>query len=183
MALRLLSRIRPRRRALLGALAITTGLAGLGGMPASPASASTLPASALTPQFARVLVQPFPMALVLDVQGSSTAKYAPVIMYFANSGANQTWFFIPQPNGTYLIQNRNSNMCLTTNGQAGSQLYQYTCIPGEPHQQWATKIGPTYDGYRHVIKNPAYGLCVDAYQWSSKVDGWPCNGGENQYFS
>jgi len=126
---------------------------------------------------------------LLDVSGGSTEPGAPVIDWWANGGANQAWIFQSSlyyaPN-TYEIVNQNSGQCLTTDGVAGDQLYQWPCTPWSHNQVWVSDIRGFSDGQGHAISNPAFGLVVDVYgntSWpGAAIDAWYPNGGQNQYF-
>ena len=122
--------------------------------------------------------------LLLDVSGASTSLGAGVIDWVANSGANQSWTFIPEGNDVYEIENNNSGMCLTTDGVAGDQVYQFNCY-GTPGQLWYTHLQPT--GAVATIENQSSGLYLDVNgdsPWEGTIiDTWYYNGGYNQYFA
>jgi Ricin-type beta-trefoil lectin domain-like len=77
-------------------------------------------------------------------------------------------------------------MCLTTNGLAGSQLYQWTCNGG-PRQVWEgdLELGATFSYDK--LPNPATGLVVDVKGDNAApgtpVIGWYPNGGDAQQFA
>jgi hypothetical protein len=161
-----------------GAAALTTGV--------TAASASGLAASG-------VYIQPSPSWTFfdLDVSGASTLPGAGVIQWWYNGHANQKWDFYGG-NGQYQIVNENSDMCLTTDGIAGHQLYQWPCeapanqsIDGE-YQEWDTDILNTSGVNAAEIINDQTGLFVDVYGASlgagTPIDGWYENDQWNQYF-
>jgi hypothetical protein len=172
---------RPRRAARLSAvLAVLAVPAVLVPTLAGTASASTTFTTDLTPANTGLLV--------LDVSGASTYPGAPVIDWYSNGGANQDWLFVPEANSntTYEIVNVNSNMCLTTDGVAGDQVYQDYCT-NSTNQQWGTALtqgNPT--DYWH-IQSVYSGLYLDVSgdsPWpGASIDTWYDNGGDNQYFA
>jgi len=130
--------------------------------------------------------------MVIDVQGGSTERGAPVIQWYDNGGANQHWT-LPITRAANLgdvatdtVLNQNSGMCLTTDGVAGDQLYQYPCLTtasGEPFptQEWEVKRvnanGVTWGS--DVLRNPSSGLVVDvsqsSYRPGAPIIAWPEN--------
>jgi hypothetical protein len=169
---------RPRRAARISAaLAALAVPAALGAALAGPASASTAFTTHLTPNNT--------FFLLLDVSGGSTYPGAPVIDWYSNGGANQNWLFKSVNGGnTYNIINVNSNMCLTSDGVAGDQVYQEPC-DGSLLQQWQTSLTPG-NGVDYTIKNVSSGLYLDVSgnsPWAgTAIDTWPYNGGANQFF-
>jgi hypothetical protein len=171
---------RPRRAVRISAaLAVLAVPALLGATLAGPASASAGFTTHVTPNNT--------FALLLDVSGGSTYPGAPVIDWYANGGQNQNWLFLPVNGGnTYEIINVNSNMCLTTDGVAGDQVYQDYCT-NSTNQQWGTALtqgNPT--DYWH-IQSVYSGLYLDVSgdsPWpGASIDTWYDNGGDNQYFA
>jgi len=172
-------------RALAATLAVCAVIGGI-------AAAGTESASASPAMFTRTLTTAgLPFYLNLDVSQGSTSNGAPVITWWVNGGANQKWTFETVRSTPtqiiYRIRNVNSTKCLTTNGIAGGQLYQYSCFPDDPYQEWTTGIGAAFDGSAYSIRNVSFGLCVDVYGYNTlpgaKVDAWPCNSQQNQFFS
>src|SRR4051812_38080682 len=119
---------------------------------------------------------------VLDVVGGSTAAGTKVIQYSVTGGANQRWDVI----GSHII-NTKSQLCLTTPGSAGGQLYVTYCNSANSRQDWEFNV-PQYVllGQTGDIYNRATGLCVDVQGGSglagTPIIGWTATGGENQYF-
>ncbi|MBO3749802.1 RICIN domain-containing protein [Streptosporangiaceae bacterium NEAU-GS5] len=151
-----------------GAMAAAALLATSGAAHASGFSVRLSPAS-----------NPF---LFVDVSGGSRGDGAPLIQW-SISGDNQVWTF--QPSGTaYQIVNRNSGKCITSDGVAGHQLYQWACH-GTANQLWSTSLTPgNLVGY--TIKNVASNLYMDVAGSSgaqgAAIDTWTRNGGSNQFF-
>ena len=143
----------------------------------------------------KTIVGALGLDLVLDVSDASTSPGAPVITYwdkFGFSDANQYWTVYFESGDQYLIVNQNSGQCLTSDGVAGDQVYQWPCV-GSPYQEWTRS---SYDVSDPVAGNPgaladawqnlASGLVLDVYgdsPWpSAAVDTWYWNGGANQIF-
>ncbi len=117
----------------------------------------------------------------LDVQGGSTGDGAPIVQW-SLSGDNQ--FFTLQPSGSHFeLVNGHSGKCVTTDGVAGHQLYQWACH-GTDNQLWDTALTP--NGYGYAIRSVYSGLYVDVAGGSgaqgAAIDTWYWNGGYNQYF-
>ena len=126
----------------------------------------------------------------------STQAGAPVIDwdedYAAEYGAEQEWRFLPlgvESDGEpeYFIVNQNSGQCLTTDGVAGDQLYQWPCGEyGSEQQVWATNLNPSNAGGLFTIRSVSSGLYVDLKGWNpflgASIDAWPSTGGANQVF-
>ncbi|HUA46748.1 MAG TPA: RICIN domain-containing protein [Solirubrobacteraceae bacterium] len=168
-------RRRPRRRLSVGLATAVASVMLASGALAAPALASSTFESNVTP------LNTF--YLQLDVSGASTQPGAPVIDWYSNGGANQKWFFsqVVAP-GMYEIANQNSGMCLTTDGNAGDQLYQEPCNESTG-QIWITNLSPSNSGYQS-IQSAESGLYLDVYgntSWpGASIDTWYWNGGSNQ---
>ena len=126
-------------------------------------------------------ISPTGSFLYLDVQGGSTGDGARIVQW-SLSGDNQV--FTLQPSGSYFeLVNRHSGKCVTTDGVAGHQLYQWTCH-GTANQLWDTALNP--NGHAYPIQSVASGLYVDVAGGSraqgAAIDTWYWNGGDNQYF-
>jgi hypothetical protein len=120
--------------------------------------------------------------LFFDVSGGSTYNGAKIIQW-SLSGSNQGWTF-KSVGSYYQIVNVKSGKCITTDGVAGHQLYQWNC-KGTPNQQWDTNLNPgTLNGYR--IRSVASGLYMEVSGGSGSqgaaIDTWYGNGGDHQYF-
>jgi len=124
--------------------------------------------------------------LVLDVAGGSTSNGAKVIQWAGHGTGNQRWNFVDQGNGTSAIVNQNSGKCLTSDGVAGHQLYQFTCV-GSLLQQWKGTLGTVFDTSSHRLSNVATGLAMDVSGASATAGAaiitWYPNSQPNQYFS
>jgi len=118
-------------------------------------------------------------AMVLDVEGGSTTAGARVIQWYDNGGSNQHWT-VPLQFSAVLggsadgpIVNQRSGQCLSTDGVAGHQLFQYPCqtrADGSPvaGQQWRVE-NVDADGvlwHSTLIKSLDYGLVVDVSGYS-----------------
>jgi ricin-type beta-trefoil lectin protein len=164
-----------RPRAL--AVAVLTGLA----VAAVPAAAN---AASQSLQNVAISTDISSLTLVLDVSGGSTANGAGVIQWYGNFAGNQRWNVVDQGDGTETIVNQNSGKCLTTDGVAGHQLYQFSCV-GSPLQRWQSNL-EKFGGYVSTIHNPASGLNADVNGASrsagAKIVGWYSNGADNQSF-
>src|SRR4051794_8271814 len=97
--------------------------------------------------------------LVLDVAGGSTSNGAKVIQWAGHGTGNQRWNFVDQGNGTSAIVNQNSGKCLTSDGVAGHQLYQFTCV-GSLLQQWRGTLGNVFDSSSPKLVNVASGVLM-----------------------
>jgi hypothetical protein len=120
--------------------------------------------------------------LYLDVSGGSIYDGAPIIQW-SLSGDNQV--FTLQPSGGHFeLVNRNSGKCVTTDGIAGHQLYQWTCS-GTDDQLWDTSLTPNTSVY--WIRSVRSGLYVDVAGSSAAqgaaIDTGYWNGGSNPWFS
>ncbi|MFD3946144.1 RICIN domain-containing protein [Streptomyces sp. NPDC058579] len=76
----------------------------------------------------------------LDNPGHSTTPGTQLITYTANGGANQSWRFTRQPDGSYELVNVESGLCADVDGgsiAAGAKVIQWTCTGGA-NQRWTT---------------------------------------------
>lgn len=125
-------------------------------------------------------------SLVLDVSGGATYNGAGVIQWYATGAGNQRWNLVDQGDGTETVVNQNSGKCLTTDGVAGHQLYQFTCV-GAASQKWKGTLGRSWLDSPGQLRNPASGLVMDVSGASNSagtaIDTWYDNNGDNQYFS
>ncbi|MGW2017940.1 RICIN domain-containing protein [Streptomyces sp. NPDC001927] len=74
----------------------------------------------------------------LDNPGHSTTPGTQLITYTANGGANQSWRFTRQPDGSYELVNVESGLCADVDGgstAAGAKVIQWTCTGGA-NQRW-----------------------------------------------
>jgi hypothetical protein len=121
--------------------------------------------------------------LFLDVQGGSHGDGAPIIQWTL-SGDNQ--LFTMQPSGSYFeLVNKSSNKCVTTDGVAGHQVYQWSCN-GTQNQLWNTSLAGN-NGISYSIQSVSSGLYLEVAGNSgargAAIDTWYWNGGPNQYFN
>lgn len=74
----------------------------------------------------------------LDDPGHSTTAGTQLITWSPNGGANQTWQFTQQADGSYQLVNAESGLCADVSGgstSAGAQVIQWTCT-GSSNQHW-----------------------------------------------
>ena len=78
---------------------------------------------------------------------------------------------------------RTSGKCLTTDGVAGHQLFQWTCT-GSPLQVWSGSFADTFRST--PLKNHSSGLSMDVNggsRWAgAAIIAWYPNNADNQYF-
>jgi len=119
--------------------------------------------------------------LYFDVAGGSKGDGAKIILW-SLSGDNQ--LFTLQPSGSHFeLVNKNSGKCITTDGVAGDQLYQWVC-KGADNQLWDTGLAP--GTYTYSIFSVSSGLAVDINgdrrTQGAAVDTWYWQGTDNQWF-
>jgi hypothetical protein len=162
------------RKMVTAAVAVTAAFAGL--LLAAPGAAlASGPQVRLSP-----LSNPF---LYLDVSGGSHGDGAPIIQWTL-SGDNQV--FTMQPSGSYFeLVDKASGKCVTSDGVAGHQVYQWACN-GTGNQLWNTTLVAN-NRFSYPIPNVASGLYLDVAGGSGSrgaaIDTWYWNGGAGQYFS
>ncbi|GAA2741920.1 RICIN domain-containing protein [Kitasatospora cinereorecta] len=74
----------------------------------------------------------------LDDPGHSTSAGTQLVTWSPNGGANQSWVFTQQSDGSYQIVNGESGLCMDVSGgstAAGAQIIQWTCTGGT-NQHW-----------------------------------------------
>jgi hypothetical protein len=74
----------------------------------------------------------------LDDPGHSRTAGDQLVTWTANGGANQSWQFTGQPDGSYQLVNGESGLCADVSGGStapGAQVIQYTCTGGS-NQHW-----------------------------------------------
>ncbi|GAA1969972.1 RICIN domain-containing protein [Catenulispora subtropica] len=74
----------------------------------------------------------------LDDPNHSTTAGTQLITWSPNGGANQSWTFTQQADGSYQIVNQESQLCVDDNGgatTAGTAVIQWTCT-GNSNQHW-----------------------------------------------
>ncbi|WP_308130202.1 RICIN domain-containing protein [Kitasatospora aureofaciens] len=84
----------------------------------------------------------------LDDPGHSTSQGTQLITWTPNRGANQTWVFTRQSDGSYQIANGESKLCMDVSGgssSAGAEVIQWACT-GAANQRWTVTPG-TGGGY------------------------------------
>jgi len=153
------------RLAALGAAAVLATGAGLAAHPSAAQAESYYKLSAHHD------------ALLIDVEGGSTKARAPIVQWYDNGGTNQHWT-LPLELRDYLsasgtIRNQRSGMCLTTDGVAGHQLFQYPCqyrANGDPvaGQGWNVErvSAEGIRWYSTRLQSTAFGLFADVSGYS-----------------
>lgn len=74
----------------------------------------------------------------LDNPGHSTTPGTQLVTWAPNGGANQSWVFTRQADGSYQIANAESHLCMDVSGastSAGAAVIQWTCT-GNANQRW-----------------------------------------------
>jgi hypothetical protein len=126
--------------------------------------------------------------LHLDVSGGSTSAGGRIIQWYANAADNQQ-FKYPSDNGqTSLILNKKSQMCITTDGVAGHQLFQMPCGGSwAKYQLWTVHTYTPWFDFTNTygwFTNTASGLVIDvegaSHAAGARIIGWHGNGGLNQ---
>ncbi|MEU3842892.1 RICIN domain-containing protein [Streptomyces sp. NPDC028635] len=77
----------------------------------------------------------------LDDPGHSTTAGTQLITYAANGGANQSWTFTRQTDGSYTLVNAESGLCADVEGgsvAAGAKVIQWPCTGGA-NQHWTVR--------------------------------------------
>ena len=80
----------------------------------------------------------------LDDPNHSTTAGTQLITWSVNGGANQSWQFTEQPDGSYQLVNSESGLCADVDGgstSAGAQVIQWTCTGGS-NQHWTVSPQP-----------------------------------------
>jgi hypothetical protein len=174
---------RPRR--ILAALGAVAALA-----------AVTAPAASAAPTYWYPLTS-LQSGKVMEVRAWSTLAGGRIDQWESNSnswgrtgyGANQYWS-IPFSGQTRAVVNKHSRLCLTTDGVAGSQLYQMPCN-GSGFQMWTHRtkwiwddIEPPFGQSVTYFQNLTTGLVIDvnhgSHENGAKIIGWPLGDGDNQ---
>jgi Ricin-type beta-trefoil lectin domain len=98
----------------------------------------------------------------LDVPEASVQPYQALQTYhchgYASNGANQRWKFWPNPDGSYEIQNVNSQLCLEMPIVGSQPFWQNYCADGSNDEDW--KIISS-NGTQFVLESVAVnGVCA-----------------------
>ncbi len=117
----------------------------------------------------------------LDVPYASVQPYQAVQAYhchgYDSSGANQRWKFWPNGDGTYQIQNVNSQLCLEAFVFGVPPVWQYYC-DGLQDERWRIISGIGGQFELTILTSPGYCLAVHNVSGdSSAVWLQPCNPG------
>jgi hypothetical protein len=124
----------------------------------------------------------------MDVAGGSTSAGGRIIQWPGSGADNQQFKYPSTNNETGYIIAKNSQMCITTDGIAGHQLFQMPCGGAwAQYQQWRVQTYiPWYQFMERFgwFTNPASGLVIDLEGGSrspgTRIIGWYGNGGLNQ---
>lgn len=85
---------------------------------------------------------------------------AGVQQYHCHGGGNQSWKFVPQPDGTVHIVASHSGKCLEVGSEStenGGVMQQWDCVDGLPQQEWTVKP----QGNAIALINKLSGKCLD----------------------
>ncbi|MEY9932037.1 hypothetical protein ABH926_006686 [Catenulispora sp. GP43] len=95
----------------------------------------------------------------LDDPNHSTTAGTQLITWAPNGGSNQNWVFTQQSDGSYQIQNQQSQLCMDDNGgftTPGTSVIQWTCT-GNSNQHWTAARLPSG---AYTLTNVNSGLLV-----------------------
>ncbi|MGW0883455.1 RICIN domain-containing protein [Streptomyces sp. NPDC002671] len=95
----------------------------------------------------------------LDDPDHSTAAGTQLVTWTPNGGANQSWEFTRQPDGSYEIRNAESHLCADVSGgstSAGAAVIQWTCTGGS-NQRWLVTAVP---GAGYTLASQKSGLLL-----------------------
>ena len=110
----------------------------------------------------------------LDDPNHSTSPGTQLITWSPNGGANQTWVFTLESDGSYQIVNSESNLCMDVNGasrSAGAKVIQWTCNNGG-NQRW-TVTALSGGGYTITSQNSGLLLTTASSSDGSQVTQQP----------
>ncbi|MFQ6141922.1 RICIN domain-containing protein [Streptomyces seoulensis] len=102
----------------------------------------------------------------LDDPDHSTTAGTQLVTWTPTAGANQSWVFTRQPDGSYQIVNGQSKLCVDVSGgstTAGAKVIQWTCTGGG-NQRWV--LGAVPGGY--TVASQKSGLLLTT---ASTADG------------
>jgi Ricin-type beta-trefoil lectin domain len=186
--------MRVRRLAgLLAAGALAAGMSAGTGVTAQAATARPAAAAAVSPspgstgawyEVYAPLIDHSGYYRCLDVPEASVQPDQAVQTYhchgYASNGANQRWRFWPNADGSYQIQNVNSQLCLQVAVYGSQPVWQYYC-DGYQNEDW--KI-ISANGYQFVLESVAVnGACAAVSSFSgdsSTIVKQPCDLGNAQ---
>jgi hypothetical protein len=123
--------------------------------------------------------------LDIKVENASLNADARLVQAVPRSNAAEFGWCLYSGNGTVLIVNERSGLCMTTDGIAGHWLTQQPC-DGRWGVVWQIRTVGIYQGYPvYTINSYYYNLNVDVYQDShtggTVIDAWyPKAGATNQ---
>jgi hypothetical protein len=172
---------------LLAAGALAVGMSTVTGVTAQAATAAVSPSPGSTGAWYEIyapLIDHSGYYRCLDVPEASVQPYQAVQTYhchgYASNGANQRWKFWPNADGSYQIQNVNSQLCLQVAVYGSQPIWQYYC-DGYQNEDW--KI-ISANGSQFVLESVAVnGACAAVSSFSgdsSPVVKQPCDLGNAQ---
>jgi ricin-type beta-trefoil lectin protein len=174
-----------RAAAAVGITALTAG--GMVGLGAGAAAASTVAGTTA------YWISPAYDSQEIAVAGGDTSVGGRLIQWYNDGGDEQKWYFDSVYNSSgylvgYLLRNKNSGMCMDTDGIAGDELFQTYCNEDDTGQIFTSKLN---DSYFHVVTytyiNVETGLALDvsgfSYGEGANIDLWYPNGVGNQDFN
>ncbi|MFJ3958929.1 RICIN domain-containing protein [Arthrobacter sp. NPDC090010] len=103
----------------------------------------------------------------VDDPNHSTTAGTQLVLWTSNTGANQSWLFTSQTDGSYTLKNGESGLCADVSGgstAAGAQVIQWTCMGGT-NQRWT--VTPQSGG-SYTITSVKSGLLLSA---TTNADG------------
>lgn len=177
------------RRAKAAVLVLAAGIAMTTGTGTAHA------AEARNPSFETGLAPFASLGMRLDVGGDTTSAGDKIVTWYINGGSDQVWNVVQSLDDPTLVtlNNKGSNMCLTSDGVKGDQLTQERC-DGSASQTFQTfdSYGEPqpmqhHRGYTYAFRNLESNLCVNLQGGSpaagTHIINWDCNGwAGNNYF-
>ena len=179
----------PRRlaaAAVVGATILSVGVtAG-----AAQASVGYIRTPGTTPYWIAASNSGMPIA----VSGAANWAGAPIIQWYNTGGDEQKWYFdyVTDTNDDhigFMLRNKNSGLCIDTDGNVGDTLVQTTCNQYDRGQIWNDEFDLDALGFPEGwdFTNLGTGLQLDVSGASTSaganVDLWYSNGGVNQHFT
>ncbi|HEV3169658.1 MAG TPA: RICIN domain-containing protein [Actinocrinis sp.] len=175
-----------RGAAAFGVAALAAaGVVGLGATAAN--------AAAVSPGTTAYWISPVYDSQEIAVAGGSGSIGTRLIQWYNDGGDEQKWYFdgIYDDAGHYQgfeLRNKNSGMCMDTDGAAGDALFQTYCNPADTGQifnnvpnfsQWGIVTS-----YSYINKETGLALDVSGYSYGegANIDLWYQNGQANQDF-
>jgi Ricin-type beta-trefoil lectin domain len=119
-----------------------------------------------SPKSAFVKLVPAHSGRCAEVPGGFPGVGLPMQQSSCSGNPNQRWNFIPQTDGSYLIRNMQTSMCLDTRGTNDNGIVdQWYCF-GEPNQRWRAEIRP--DG-KFLLRSAFSNKCLEVLNASTGI--------------